>query len=256
MTLTSLLSFNDRFNIFLPHKQRSSIFGADFLNLLKKYPMLWSWLLDMDVPDAFSFLSENVYGLGIQSSASEVNNNVSSPSPQPVQQSQPQSNDVTVSTIDPKQTVVDWAKQTNLIAPDGDYNNVVGKIKTLIDTHQQAQQVIKNQTHNLINPQQTVVNWAKSQNLISSTANINDLQNAVQTFQQQNAQINALQQKVQLLSNDNSQINSLQNQVTFWKQQALKPSQMADPWANSLHAVSQASYDNALKNSGFNFTWN
>lgn len=79
-SVSNALNYHNRFNVFLPTKKSNCLFGCDFLGLARKYPLLWSWLLDLTVPEAVQreILAEanNTYGLENNLVQPNPNNNV------------------------------------------------------------------------------------------------------------------------------------------------------------------------------------
>jgi hypothetical protein len=69
MSISKALNYNNRFDLFLPTSSNNSIFkdGINFLALVRKYPLLWSWLLDLTVPESMeqqiTTQANNTYGI-------------------------------------------------------------------------------------------------------------------------------------------------------------------------------------------------
>ena len=142
-SVTDALNYDNRFDLFIPSNSHSSIFdgGGNFLEMVKKYPLLWSWLLDLTVPETLQkeilIQSNNTYGM---------QNNLIKPDP---------NNDVTV--LNNQNKIPPWNMnnvmlflQANNVIPRNVGNDFFGQLNQMMTNSQQQISFQKNQISELL----------------------------------------------------------------------------------------------------------
>ena len=128
-SISKALSFDNRHNLFLPKSTKNNIFEVDLVTLVFKYPMLWSWLLDITVPEAklneMILQQMNVYGSDTRANIEQIANLANNDN---------NSNDMSIvvngdnsqlSLDDKKNVIVEWAQWAGLLSKDqNDYNEL------------------------------------------------------------------------------------------------------------------------------------